>query len=675
MCDGTVTNHATLDKQQIRSRAKGRIVALRQRATARRRSKNSHRRSVAASVAALGIVFGDIGTSPLYAVKELMFKSGASHSPEASIGAISLVIWLLTIVVCFKYVMIVLRADNEEQGGVFALLALLSRHKKKSIALFTSVLVFAAGMLLGDGVITPAISVLSAVEGLSVASPDFRHYTVPITLAILAALFAFQRFGTDRVGRLFGPIMIVWFGFLALTGLHGIAAAPRILEAANPIHAIEFLGGLGLHQLTLAIGSVILVVTGGEALFADLGHLGKRPIRISWFAVVYPALVLNYLGQGAHLLSGQKVVDENIFFSMVPSWSLYPAVALATVATVIASQALISGAFSLVSQGIALKYLPTMHVIHTHDEREGQLYIPNVNWALFIGATFLVVTFRSSTHLASAYGLAVASDMVVTTIAVAAVARWHWKWRMSSVAMVFIPLGVVDGSLLLGNLSKIPTGGYVPLVIGGVMVTIMLTWRWGRERVRLAFMELSTMHMSEILHIWRRSDTPLFPRPVVLLTAYSPRTVDDQVPPLLEIFYKRYGALPKHLVLLSIEQTRVPYVLEDERYDTIAFDHSFDVGTSLLSVRAAFGFRESPDVEDVIDDIVTHVIGRPGETITSWGIFAAKERIVGARDSGWLQRGRHELFKAVRRQAEPAYFYFGLDDDSRLTVELIPVVI
>ncbi len=633
------------------------------------------RSTFAAPIAALGIVFGDIGTSPLYAVKELIFKSGANHSSDAAIGAISLVIWLLTIVICIKYVVVVLRADNEEQGGVFALLALLTRHKKKVVTILTAVLVFAAGMLLGDGVITPAISVLSAVEGLSVASPEFQHYTVAITLAVLTALFTLQRFGTDKVGRLFGPIMVIWFVFLGITGAHAISQETGILQAFNPVHAIKFLHHLNLHQLTLALGSVILVVTGGEALFADLGHLGKRPIRVSWFVVVYPALLLNYLGQGAHVLSGREIIDENIFFSMVPHWFLFPAVILATVATVIASQALISGAFSLVSQGIALKYLPTMHVVHTHDEREGQLYIPLVNWALFVGAVFLVVTFRSSTHLASAYGLAVASDMVVTTIAVAAVARLHWRWSPPAVAAVFIPLGIVDGSLLLGNVSKIPTGGYVPLVIGAVMVTIMLVWRWGRERVRIAFMELATMRMSEIIAIRRDPESAVFPRPVVLLTAYSAATADDLVPPLLEVFYKRYGALPEQLVLLSIKQTHAPYMPAAERYQVVEFESSEDSGSCLLAVTASFGFRESPDVEDVIGDVMGQIVVDGMGEVSAWGIHAAKERIVGGRGVGFWQKRRHELFKTLRRQAEPAYFYYGLDDDARLSVELVPVVI
>jgi KUP system potassium uptake protein len=629
------------------------------------------RRSAVAPLAALGIVFGDIGTSPLYSVNELIHNTEAQHEP---VGAISLVIWLLTIVICLKYIVVVLRADNEEQGGVFALLALISRHKAPLLVILGALLVFAAGLLLGDGVITPAISVLSAVEGLSVASPRFEHYTVPITLVILTALFALQSRGTHSIGKLFGPIMLCWFVFLGVMGATTIVDAPEILQAFNPINAIQFLDGLSAHHLTLALGSVVLVVTGGEALFADLGHIGKRPIRQAWIAVVYPALILNYLGQGAFELSGQTAINDNIFFSMVPQWGLYPAVILATLATVIASQALISGAFSLVAQGIALKYLPTMRVVHTHEDREGQLYIPLVNWGLFIGSAFLVVTFRSSSDLAAAYGLAVSADMVITSLAVAAVAFYHWRWKAAAVAAVFIPFGIIDGSLLLGNVYKIPDGGYIPLVIGAVMVTIMATWRWGRERVRLAFAELSTMKMSEFIELKNNPETPVFPRPMVLLTAVSPRDLDDVAPPLLELFYRRYGALPNHLVLLSISQLRTPSMPSADRYKVVEFQNDPENHRSLISISASFGFREQPDVEDVIADIIRNS-ALASDNLSVWMIHAAKERIVGAVHSGFWQKGRHELFKTLRRQAEPAYSYFGLDDDARLTVELVPVVI
>jgi KUP system potassium uptake protein len=502
------------------------------------------RSAVVMPFAALGIVFGDIGTSPLYAVKELMYHSGADASKGSEIGAISAIIWLLTMIICIKYICVVLRADDDKQGGVFALLALLSRHQGKGIVAMLALLVFAAGMLFGDGIITPAISVLSAVEGLSVASDDFSDFTVPITLGILLALFALQSQGTHRVGKLFGPIMLTWFFFLGITGIHGITKDPEILRALNPAYAFTFLTQLDFHHLVLTLGSLILVVTGGEALFADLGHIGKRPIRQSWFGVVYPALILNYLGQGAYVLSlgTARPPADNVFFGMIPEWGLYPSVVLATIATVVASQALITGVFSLVAQGIALKYLPTLRVIHTHDAHLGQIYVPTANWLLFIGSAFLVVTFQSSGNLAAAYGLAVAMDMCITTIAVAAVAKLHWKWPPAAVAAVFVSFGIIDGALLFGNIFKIPDGGYVPLIVGGVMITIMTTWRWGREQVRLAFAEHSQRSTQDILNAKLDPQLPVFPRPMVMLTASLPQTPEDAAPPLLDLFYRRYGA-------------------------------------------------------------------------------------------------------------------------------------
>jgi KUP system potassium uptake protein len=630
------------------------------------------RSAVVMPFAALGIVFGDIGTSPLYAVKEVMYNSGADVSAGSEIGAISAIIWLLTLVICVKYISVVLRADDDKQGGVFALLALLGRHKAKGVVGISALLVFAAGMLFGDGIITPAISVLSAVEGLSVASDQFKDFTVPITLGILLVLFSMQSQGTHRVGKLFGPIMLTWFFFLGITGIHGITKDPLILTALNPVHAVTFLTSLDMQHLTLTLGSVILVVTGGEALFADLGHIGKRPIRQSWFGVVYPALILNYLGQGAYVLSGAPVVNHNIFFSMIPEWALYPSVALATVATVVASQALITGVFSLVAQGIALKYLPTLRVVHTHDAHLGQIYVPTANWLLFTGSAFLVVTFHSSGSLAAAYGLAVAADMCITTIAVAAVAKLHWKWPTWAVSAVFIPFAVIDGSLLLGNIWKIPHGGYVPLIIGAVMILIMTTWRWGREQVRLAFAEHSTHRTQDILNAKLDPNLPVFPRPMVMLTAALPRAPGDPSPPLLDLFYRRYGALPKQLILLQIHQVRAPYVDPAERYKVWEFQSEPDA--SMISVSASFGFREQPDVEDVIASLM-RARGLSDTELTTWMIHAAKERIVGASGSGTWHKFRHRLFKFLRRQAEPAYSYFGLDDDARLTLELVPVVI
>ncbi len=624
-----------------------------------------------APITALGVVFGDIGTSPLYSVNELFFRSGAVRGTEDAIGAVSLIIWVLTIVICFKYVAVVLRADNHEQGGVFALLALLKDKKARGMPALLALMVFAAGMLLGDGVITPAISVLSAVEGLSVATPTFRHYTVAITLGVLTLLFVAQSRGTGKVGRFFGPIMLIWFAFLGVIGARALVETPEILRAVNPLYAIGFLSNINFHAFTFAVGSVVLVVTGGEALFADMGHLGKRPIRQAWLLVVYPALLLNYLGQGAHFLGGKTIRDENIIFSMVPTWALFPSVALATIATVIASQALISGAYSLIAQGIALKYLPKQRIVHTDDQHVGQTYIPLVNWSLFVGCVFLVVTFRSSSHLAHAYGLAVSADMVITTIAVAAVARLVWKWNRMIVAAVFVPFFIIDFTLFAGNVTKIPSGGYIPLLIGSAMVLIMSTWKWGRQQVREAFMEHSTMTMSEILAI-KQKQPSMFTRPIVMLTVQHPTKPEDPVPPLLEVFYRRYGVFPKQLVLLSIQQLPISYVRNEDKYEIIEFEYIPQGGRAFLSIRASFGFREHPDVERIIEDI-TRQEQLPNEDVMNWMIHAGRDRIVIGPRPGRLKRLRFALFSFLSHQAEPAYSYFGLDADARLTVEFVPV--
>jgi len=350
-----------------------------------------------------------------------------------------------------------------------------------------------------------------------------------------------------------------------------------------------------------------------------------------------------------------------------------PTVLLATVATVIASQALITGAFSLVAQGIALKYLPTMRIIHTNDEHEGQLYIPLVNWALYVGAVFLVVTFETSDRLAHAYGLAVAADMVITTLAVSAVARLRWKWSVPAAIAVFVPFGIIDGLLLFGNITKIPSGGYVPLAIGAVMVAIMTTWKWGREQVRFAFRSYSTMTMGEMLAIKNERAVP-FPRPMVLLTIPNPTSLDDPVPPLLELFYRRYGGLPQHLILLTIRQQRVPYVAITDRYQVTEFENNSEAQTSFLSIAADFGFRESVNIEEVIADITAYEHIRD-QNVSGWMIHAGRERIVGAQDGKRLHRLRYNLFKVLSRQAEPSYSYFGLDNDARLTVEFVPVVL
>ena len=430
----------------------------------------SHLRNGALTLTALGVVFGDIGTSPLYALNEIFFAHGRVPPTEANIiGCLSLVIWALASIVAFKYLVFVLQADNDGEGGVFALYALLHEHRRRGLHFILLMIVLAAGLLFGDGIITPAISVLSSVEGLAVVTPSLEPFIVPITILILTLLFMVQRHGTDKVGSIFGPVTLIWFIAIAILGAVQLVHYPRILLAFNPLPGILFLKARGWHAAMLVLGGVMLVVTGGEALYADMGHFGRGPIRLSWFAVVFPALLLNYLGQGAYLLRGGAVVADNLFYSMVPKPLLFPMILLAAAATVIASQALISGVFSLFAQATALGLFPRLNVVHTHEERSGQIYSPFVNWALFLGCVLLVLGFTKSMALASAYGLAVSGNMLVTSLSMIAVAHLCWKWNAVRALSLFGWFVLVDATFLSANSLKLIDGGYIPLTIGAFL--------------------------------------------------------------------------------------------------------------------------------------------------------------------------------------------------------------
>jgi KUP system potassium uptake protein len=403
------------------------------------------------TLGALGVVYGDIGTSPLYAMDQI-FRVAPTRAPEDALGAVSLVIWTLTLIVAIKYALLVLRARNDGEGGVFALYGLLHDGSDRRTRLLLWALMAGAGLLIGDGMITPAISVLSAVEGLGVAAPSFAAAAVPITIGLLIALFAIQFKGASGVGFVFGPIVLVWFAAIAALGVGQIAAHPQILAAVNPVYGFTFLGRAHFFEALLILGALMLVVTGGEAMYADVGHFGPLPIRLSWFAVVYPALLINYLGQGAYVMAGEPVAGDKLFYALAPHWLLMPLVALATAATVIASQALISGAFSLVSQAIRLGLFPRLDIEHTHHAHEGQVYIPVVNWILLIGCAALVLSFGSSAALAAAYGLAVSGVMVITSVAMIPIARREWRWSRATTALVWGPLTALNTSFLIASL-------------------------------------------------------------------------------------------------------------------------------------------------------------------------------------------------------------------------------
>ena len=638
---------------------------------------SGHKKSslLAVSLGALGVVYGDIGTSPLYALNEIFFgKHRASVTKDHVLGIISIVIWALILIIAVKYVLFVLRADNDGEGGVFSLLALLKQHQKKAALILVTILTFSAGLLFGDGIITPAISVLSAVEGLKIATPSLDPYIIYITIGIITGLFMVQKKGTAVIGKVFGPISLLWFVTIAALGIHQIIGAPEIIQAFNPLHAVHFIAETKPYLLLFILGSVMLVVTGGEALYADMGHFGRSPIRLSWFTVVMPCLILSYLGQGAFLLSGKMVANENLFFSLVPKPILLPVILLATCSTIIASQALISGAFSLASQGIALGYMPRLHIKHTHKHHEGQIYLPFVNWALYIGCIALVLTFKTSGNLASAYGLAVSLDMVITSICIMALAIFTWKWNRFIAVLTFGLFAVVDLCFLSANSLKLFAGGYVPLSIGIVLFLVMGTWRWGKSHVRRTFLSHSNMTMRSLLSI-KQDQIAHETANLLVLTMHTPTSLDDPVPPLVELFFRKFKTMPRHLIILTISQTKRPYVRADKRYEITAFENDHAKNTSLISIKAQFGFQEDPDVEKVIKYIASRDDLTPNDLMEDWIIYVGRERIIVPKPHGvhLFRRIRARVYAFMMRNSRPTYEYYGLGKDGRVSVELVPV--
>src|SRR5688500_18574634 len=439
------------------------------------------RRLLPVTVTALGVVYGDIGTSPLYAMRECFFGShSVPPTHDNVLGVLSLIIYSLLLVISVKYIAIVMRADNQGEGGILALTSLLPARGGAMRPILVLLGIFGAALLYGDGMITPAITVLGAVEGVTVATPVFEPYVVPVAVAILCVVFGIQRYGTHRVGRLFGPVMLVWFTTLIVLGISWIVEAPVVLGAVNPAHAVAFFRDNGLHGFAV-LGAVFLVVTGGEALYADMGHFGRRPIRLAWFCLVLPALLINYFGQGAMLLLDPTAAQP--FFQLAPTWALFPLVVLSTAAAIIASQALISGAFSLTRQAIELGYAPRLDVEHTSSWEMGQIYVPQVNWFLAISCILIVISFKSSTALAAAYGIAVALTMVITGVLLPVVARQRWGWPLVTVLALAAVFVSIDLAYVGGNLFKIAEGGWLPLAIAALIYTLMTTWKTGRRLV------------------------------------------------------------------------------------------------------------------------------------------------------------------------------------------------
>ncbi len=623
----------------------------------------------ALTLGALGVVFGSVGTSPLYAMDQI-FRAAGSRTPEDALGAASLAIWSLTLVVSVQYPLLVLRAQNDGEGGLFALYGLLHDRADRRVRMLLWALTAGAGLLIGDGMITPAISVLSAVEGLSVAAPGFSGAVIPVTLGLLVALFALQFRGASAVGSVFGPIVLVWFAAVAALGAVEIGANPQILMAFNPLYGLEFLGRAHLFEALLILGALMLVVAGGEAMYADVGHFGALPIRLSWYAVVYPALLLNYLGQGAYLLGGGPIADDKLFFSLSPQWLVMPMVVLATAATVIASQALISGAFSLVSQAIRLGLFPRLEIRHTHHAREGQIYIPVVNWILVIGCVALVWSFGSSASLAAAYGLAVSGVMVITSIAMVPVAQRQWGWSGATTALVWGPLTALNGVFLLASLLKLFEGGFVPIAVASVAFAAMATWRWGRRAIYAAQNAKATMTMVEVVAL-HRSSRHYLERNALIMSPRPLRALSDRAPSLIRLVSERTGVLPRNLVFVEVIHKKTPHI-HGSRYLVTVFDRNKQQG-SVIGVELSFGFLEEPNVERALKDLARHKeIDLPSDP-RQWIVHVMQEHLLPARKSNLFKRMRLRLFQFLRQVSRPAYSYYGLGDEVQLTVEIIPV--
>ena len=603
------------------------------------------------ALGALGVVYGDIGTSPLYAFRESFHANHEIAITSGNIlGVLSLIFWSLIIVISVKYLVFVMRADNHGEGGILALTALVGAKTRVMLPgtqrwILVMLGLFGTALLYGDGMITPAISVLSAVEGLEIVTPFFEPYILPITVVILIVLFMFQNKGTERVGKVFGPVMVVWFGVLALLGISWIVREPGVLVAINPLYGFTFFAENGWRGF-LVLGSVFLVVTGGEALYADMGHFGRAPIRWAWFVLVLPALLLNYFGQGALLLQHPEAV-ENPFYGMAPGWALIPLVLLATAATVIASQALITGAFSLTMQAVQLGYLPRVSIAHTSAEEIGQIYISSINWILMVACVALVLAFRTSGNLAAAYGVAVTSTMVITTLLLYRVEHKRWGWSLPVAVLSTSFFLVIDVAFLGANLVKIPAGGWFPLVIGVVVFTAMTTWRRGRS-ILAQRLKAGTQRIAEFV-----ADLPfdkLARVPGVAVFMYSD---PDGTPPALIQNLRHNKVLHEQVILLSLATEEIPHVPRGERM------RLEDMGNGFHRMILHYGFMETPNVPRDISLAAEHGLKLDMSAVS---YFMGSERIIASAKPG-MALWREKLFVVMSRNATNAANFFGLPPD------------
>ena len=601
----------------------------------------------AMALAALGVVFGDIGTSPLYTMKEVF---SAGHHPLALnagnvYGILSLITWALILIVSVKYVAFIMRADNRGEGGIMALLALASRNtqgnriKQRNIMLLG---ILGACMFYADGMITPAISVLSAVEGLEVAAPHLHQFIVPITIVVLFGLFWAQSKGTEVVGAFFGPVMLLWFGTLGLLGAINIAHDTSILSALNPLYAVRFFTGQPWIAF-VALGAVVLAVTGAEALYADMGHFGRFPIRLAWFIFVLPSLILNYFGQGALILHNANAV-KNPFYLLAPEWALIPLILLATVATVIASQAVITGAFSVSRQALQLGYIPRMHIQHTSESTQGQVYMPRVNWGLMIATMALVIGFRSSGNLAAAYGIAVTGDMVITSLLAAVVFHEIWRWSKLKTGLLVTLFLITDLAFFSANVLKIPDGGWVPLLIGIIILTMMLTWKSGRSMVYTR-LKADAMAIEPFIEAIGAHPPPRVPGTAVFMTPNP-----DGVPHAMLHNLKHNKVLHEKVVILTVKFLDIPHTNLEERVSVEALPYEF------YRVTVKYGFKDEPDLPR--DLALCAKYGLEIDTMDT-SYFIGKESLIASHKSG-MAYWRKKIFIGLFRTAETITNQFKL---------------
>ena len=604
------------------------------------------RRLAALALGAIGVVYGDIGTSPLYTVKEIFGPHGVDASPPNVLGGLSLVFWSLIIVVSVKYLLFIMRADNKGEGGIMALMALAQRSVRQLPLLVPVVAVlgiFGAALFYGDGVITPAISVLSAIEGVEVAAPALAHWVVPLTLLVIVSLFALQRHGTARIGAVFGPVCMAWFLCIAALGVWGISQYPAVLEAISPTYGLDFFLR-NRAEAFFALGAVVLAVTGTEALYADMGHFGKRPIRLAWFAYVLPALLLNYFGQGALVLAHPEAVT-NPFYHLVPRPLLYPMIGLATAATVIASQAVISGAFSMTREAMQLGYMPRMRVVHTSEEMSGQVYVPFINRVLLVLIAAAVLGFRSSDNLGSAYGVAVTGTMVITTLLALIVARYQWRWSWWTVAATGAGLLVVDLGFFSANVIKIESGGWFPLALGLAVFVALTTWRRGRILLQRGI-QLDGLELGSFIASLAEHPVPRVPGTAVFMTASG-----AFVPHALLHNLKHNKVLHERNVLLTVQTLEAPRAEPEEQLELTRLEDGF----ARLILRV--GFAEDADVPRLLARCT-----RLGECFDMMDttFFLSRESVVPTSGRPGMAPWRENLFLFLARNAMPATAFFGI---------------